>query len=61
MSRLLRRNDVLALTGMSATTLWRRERDGDFPNRVRISPRLVAWREHEVLEWLENLPRAEQA
>ncbi|MCO5129342.1 MAG: AlpA family phage regulatory protein [Xanthobacteraceae bacterium] len=32
-------------------TLWRHERDGLFPRRVKLSPRRVAWRRDELEEW----------
>ena len=39
-TRVLRKPDVLALIGVSATTLWRMGRRGDFPRPFRISPGL---------------------
>lgn len=50
--RYLRRPDVVRKTGLSATTLWRLERDGKFPARRQLSPHCVAWDEAEVDEWL---------
>lgn len=32
--------------------LWRMERQGSFPRRVRLSPAKIAWIESEVLDWL---------
>lgn len=57
MSRLLRVDDVCELTGLSRTTIWRRERKGDFPGRVRLGPNSVGWRAGEVEEWIESRPR----
>ena len=36
-------------------TLWRWERDGRFPKRIKIGPNSVAWLRCEVEEWLKNL------
>ncbi|MEX3961665.1 helix-turn-helix transcriptional regulator [Paraburkholderia sp. EG286B] len=64
--RYLRRPDVVRKTGLSATTLWRLERDGKFPARRQLSPHCVAWDEAEIDEWLEQralvvLPQAAPA
>lgn len=37
--------------------LWRAERAGRFPARVKLGPATVAWDEAEVAAWLEALPR----
>ena len=52
--RILRANEVVALTGLSRTTLWRLERGGDFPTRRRLSSFAVGWVLSEVTEWLES-------
>ena len=44
-NRLLRRDEVLALTGMSNTTLRRLMADGRFLKALRISTRVVRWSE----------------
>ncbi|MCP3714894.1 AlpA family transcriptional regulator [Paraburkholderia sp. CNPSo 3281] len=55
--RYLRRPDVVQKTGLSATTLWRLERDGKFPARRQLSPHCVAWDEAEIDHWLEQRER----
>lgn len=57
MSRLLRIDEVTSRVGLSRTTIWRREREGEFPARVKLSGNAVAWREDEVEEWIEGRPR----
>lgn len=57
MSRLLRIGDVMELTGLSRTTIWRREREGTFPNRVKLGPNAVGWRADEVRDWIDSRPR----
>ena len=57
--RMLRLPEVVAATGLSPTTIWRRERAGEFPKRRRLGPTLVAWRSDEVAKWIERLPEAE--
>lgn len=50
---VLRLKDVLILTGLSRTTLWRLEKEGRFPPRARLSLRAVRWFHHDVVAWLE--------
>ncbi len=58
--RMLRLPKVVERTGLSQTTLWRRERAGEFPKRRRLGPNAVGWMESEVDEWLEALPVADE-
>lgn len=50
-TRLLRLPEVLALVGVSWRTLLRWEREGRFPKRYKIGPRVVAWKECEIQQW----------
>ncbi|MYB44181.1 MAG: AlpA family phage regulatory protein [Acidimicrobiia bacterium] len=34
--RVVRLPEVLEITGLSRTTIWRRERDGSFPPPIRL-------------------------
>jgi prophage regulatory protein len=52
--RLLRFGDVRQRTGLSRSTIWRLERSGSFPKRVKVSVNVVAWREDEVSEWIAS-------
>ena len=54
---ILRTADVTRLTGLSRTTLWRLERAGAFPTRVRLGANSVGWVEEEIRQWLELRPR----
>jgi prophage regulatory protein len=56
--RILRADEVTARTGLSRTTLWRRERAGTFPRRREIGPTLVGWIADEVDEWILERPVA---
>jgi len=57
--KLLRTNDVVALTGLSRTTIWRLERDGQFPPRKQITAAAVGWLEGDVRAWVDELPDAD--
>lgn len=52
--RLIRRKELVKLVGYSATSIWRRCKDGSFPKALRIGPAAVAWRLSEVEEWIRT-------
>lgn len=56
-TRLLRRRDVAARVGLSAVTIWRLERAGQFPKAIRISPGAIAWKESDVEDWIAERQR----
>ena len=51
--KFLRRDEVKAKTGLPVSTIYQQMSLDKFPRPVRISPRLVAWRESEIDEWQE--------
>ena len=55
--KILRPNAVSEKVGLSKTTIWRRERDGDFPRRLQLGGKAVGWHESEVDEWIETRAR----
>ena len=59
MDRILRIPEVVKITGLSRTTIWRRVKSGDFPAPVRLGnlvTRSVGWRESQVKQWLDSRP-----
>lgn len=54
---VLRTKAVVKATGLSRTTLWRLERRGDFPKRIRLGPNSTGWIQSEIQEWIESRPR----
>ena len=56
--RLLRLKEVLGLCSFGRSTLYRRMRDDDFPEPVKIGPRAVRWVYSEIVAWIESRPRA---
>lgn len=40
--------------GITKVTIWRHEKAGLFPRRVRLSTRRVVWRRTELEEWLAD-------
>ena len=57
----LKRPDMLKLVGMGYTTVWRLEKEGKFPARVRLSPGRVGWLLPEIEAWIKDRPRVVQA
>ena len=51
--RLLRLPDVEAVTGCKKSTIYKLMKEGNFPLRVRITPRMAAWPESAVLTWVQ--------
>lgn len=49
---LLRLPEVIKRTGLSRSEVYRREAVGEFPRRVNLGARSVAWPEIEVSEWI---------
>lgn len=55
--RLLRLPEVEHRSGLNKSTIYRRIEDGQFPQPVRASDRVVGWIESEFMAWLQALPR----
>jgi prophage regulatory protein len=53
--RLLRFPQVRAMTGLSRTTVWRMEKNGNFPKSRAISSRMTVWLESEIQAWIGQL------
>ena len=52
--RIMRAKEVVKMTGLSRTTIWRMEKSGQFPSRVSLGVGSVGWRESEVVDWLST-------
>jgi prophage regulatory protein len=53
--KILRKKNVEDKTGLSATTIWRLEKNGLFPSRRSLGNNSVGWLESEVNHWIEKL------
>ena len=49
--RILRQHQVCEKVGLSPMTIWRRQKAGTFPQRVRLGPNAVGWIEEEIEAW----------
>lgn len=52
--RIIRRRTVLARTGLSRSTMYRKIAEGTFPAQIKISVKGAGWRESEINQWVEN-------
>lgn len=51
--RLLKLPEVIDKTGISKTSIARKEEAGEFPKRIKLGPRSVAWSETEINAWIQ--------
>ena len=56
--RLLTRQQVQARTALSRTSIYRKMREGSFPEPLQIGARAVRWPESEIETWIADRPRA---
>lgn len=52
--RFIRLPEVLAMTGISRSTLYLLIEKGAFPGQISLGARSVAWVESEVRDWMES-------
>ena len=50
--RILRLPEVLALTGLSRSTIYLRVEEGMFPKQINLGLRAVGWLDSDVQNWL---------
>lgn len=56
--RLLKLSEVIGLTGVSKSSIARKEEAGEFPKRIKVGPRRVAWSENEINAWIQATKEA---
>ena len=52
--RIIRLKSVLARTGLSRSTIYRKIAEGTFPAQIKISVNGAGWRESEINRWVAN-------
>ena len=45
---------MISLIGMKRSWILQKVKDGKFPKPLRLSPRAVAWRQSDVMEWINT-------
>lgn len=56
---ILRTAKLQTYVGLSRTTIWRLEKSGQFPKRVRLGQNSVGWLKGDIDTWLESRKRGE--
>lgn len=54
-NQFIRIKTVLEKVPLSRSTIWRLERAGNFPKRVKLSKCSVAWNLAEIEEWISKI------
>jgi prophage regulatory protein len=54
----LRVTDLAQCLGISKNTIWRLVREGKFPEKIKLGPRMTVWSGADVLKWLESKKEA---
>ena len=54
LDRIVRMKAVLARTGLSRSTIYRKIAEGTFPPRIKISINSAGWRESDISRWIED-------
>ena len=54
LDNLISQKKVIEMTSLSATTIWREIKANRFPKNIKIGPHRVAWRESEVMDWIQS-------
>lgn len=52
--RILRLPQVKERTGLGRSSIYLKENDGIFPQRVSLGARSVGWLESEIDQWIAN-------
>jgi len=53
--RLIRLKEVMNLTALGRSTIYKKMKEGTFPKTVSLGDRAVAWIESEIEEWIEEI------
>ncbi|WP_229219445.1 AlpA family transcriptional regulator [Duganella sp. BJB1802] len=55
---LIRLPEVLAICGLSRSTVYAYAKRGQFPSQIKITPNAAGWVKEEVQAWVESRVRA---
>jgi len=57
--RILRRTEVLFITGLATSTLYAKMRAGEFPSAIKLGRRAVGWKSTDIEAWIQKCVEAE--
>lgn len=50
----IRINDVVKMTSVSKSTIWKWVKEGKFPQPSKYTSTITVWRYDEVLSWIDD-------
>ena len=56
--RLIRLPEVIQITSLSRTQIYRLIAAGTFPKQRRLSHKVAAWKESEIAAWIDSVVAA---
>lgn len=57
--RILRRTEVLFITGLATSSLYAKMRTGEFPSAIKLGRRAVGWKSTDIEAWIQKCVEAE--
>ncbi|MEM6858867.1 MAG: AlpA family phage regulatory protein [Pseudomonadota bacterium] len=58
-SGLMTTSDLVSHLRMSRITIWRKRREGDFPQPCQTGHSGPRWSRQDIEDWLDSLPRVD--
>ncbi|WP_440454264.1 helix-turn-helix transcriptional regulator [Psychrobacter sp. ASPA161_9] len=56
----IRINDVVKMTSLSKSTIWRWVKEDKFPKPSKYTSTITVWRYDEILSWIDSkIPRSD--
>lgn len=52
--RIIRLKDVMVMTGLGRSTIYKLQQEGRFPKSIKLSERAVGWLTHEVEAYMQE-------
>ena len=56
--RIIRRTEVLFMTGLATSTLYAKMQAGEFPRPIKLGRRAVGWKSNTVELWITQQSEA---
>ncbi|ATB06516.1 hypothetical protein VP03_12405 [Sinorhizobium meliloti] len=54
--RLLKLREVMSITSLGSSAIYRRMKAGKFPQPKQLSDACVRWQESDIEKWMDELP-----
>lgn len=61
LDRVVSMSEVVKITGLGESTIFRRAANGTFPSQIKLGSRRSGWFESDLAEWLATRPRVHSA